>query len=74
MVKNLPSMWDPGFNPWVGKIPWKRNWQPTPALLPGETHGQRSLMGYSPWSSKELDTTEQLTHTREKHFFTYLFI
>ena len=64
MVKNLPAMWDRGFNPWVGKLPWKRNWQPTPALLPGETHGQRGLMGYSPWSRKELDTTEQLTHTR----------
>ena len=37
-----------GFNPWVGKIPWKRKWQPTPVFLPGEFHGQRNLMGYSP--------------------------
>ena len=37
-----------GFNPWVGKIPWIREWQPTPVLLPGESHGQRSLAGYSP--------------------------
>ena len=37
-----------GFNPWVGKIPWRRAWQPTPVLLPGESHGPRSLAGYSP--------------------------
>ena len=51
----------PGFNPYVGEIPWRREWQPTPAFLPGESHGQRSLVGYSPWGHKELDTTEQLT-------------
>ena len=38
-----------GFNPWVGKIPWRRKWQPTPVFLPGEFHGRRSLVGYSPW-------------------------
>ena len=47
-----------GFNPWVGKIPWRRKWQPTPVFLPGESHGQRSLGGYSPQDSKELDMTE----------------
>ena len=52
----------PGFDPWVGKIPWRRKWQPTPVLLPGESHGQRSLVGYSPRSRKESDMTEQL-HT-----------
>ena len=36
------------FNPWVGKIPWRRAWQPTPVFLPGESHGQRSLVGYGP--------------------------
>ena len=41
-----------GFNSWVGKIPWRRKWQPTPAFLPGESHGQRSLAGYSPWDHK----------------------
>ena len=41
----------------------EKEWQPTPIFLPGEFHGQRSLVGYSPWSCKELDTTEQLTHT-----------
>ena len=49
----------PGFNPWVGKIPWKREWQPTPVFFPEDFHGQRSLAGYSSWRHKELDTTEQ---------------
>ena len=44
-----------GFNPWVRKIPWSRKWQPGPVFLHGESHGQRSLVGYSPWSRKELD-------------------
>ena len=50
----------PGLDPWVGKIPWRRKWQPTPVLLPGESHGQRSLAGYSPWGRKESDPTERL--------------
>ena len=50
----------PRFNPWVGKIPWRRKWQPTPVFLFGKSHGQRSLVGYSPWGRKELDMTEQL--------------
>ena len=41
---------------------WRRKWQPTPVFLSGESHGQRSLVGYSPWGCKELDTTERLTH------------
>ena len=49
------------FNPWFGKIPWRREWQPTPMFLPGEFHGQGSLVGYSPWGLKELDVTEKLT-------------
>ena len=40
------------FDPWVGKIPWRREWQPTPRFLPGESHGQRSLEGYRPWSCR----------------------
>ena len=53
-----------GFDPWFGKIPWRRTQQPTPVLLPGETQGWKTLAGYSPWHHKELDTTEQLsTHT-----------
>ena len=51
----------PGFDPWVGKIPWRRKWQSTPVLLPGKSHGRRSLVGYSPWGCKESDTTEQLS-------------
>ena len=50
----------PGFAPWVGKIPWRREWQPTPVFLPREFHGQRRLAGYSPWGPKESDTTELL--------------
>ena len=55
----------PGFNPWVGKIPWRRAWQPTPVLLPGESHGQRILVGHSPWGHKESDTTERLSTPHE---------
>ena len=47
-----------GFDPWVRKILWRRKWQPTPVLLPGESHGQKSLVGYSLWGWKESDTTE----------------
>ena len=53
----------PGFDPWVGKILWKRTWPPTPVLLPGKSHGQRSLVGYSPWGCKELDTIERLNNS-----------
>ena len=51
------------FNPWVGKVPWRREWQPTPVFLPGKSHGQRSLAGCRPLGRKESDTTERLTHT-----------
>ena len=47
-----------GLDPWVGKIPWGRTWQPTPVFLPGESHRQRSLVGCIPWGRKESDTTE----------------
>ena len=50
-----------GFNLWVGKIPWKRAWQPAPVFLCGEPHGQRSLVGHSPWDHEELDTAEWLS-------------
>ena len=50
------------FDPWVRKVPWRRTWQFTSVFLPGESHGQRSPVGYSPWGCKELDTTEH-THT-----------
>ena len=44
------------FDPWVRKIPWSRKWQPAPVFLPGESHRQRKLVGYSPWGCKESDT------------------
>ena len=50
-----------GFYPWVRKIPWKRAWQPTSVFLPGECHGQRSLVGYSPRGHKMSNMIEQLT-------------
>ena len=50
-----------GFNPWARKLPLRRKQEPTPAFLPGESHGQRSLAGYSPWGRKELDMTEGLS-------------
>ena len=46
------------FHPWAEKIPWRMKWQPTPVFLPGESHGQRSLAGFSPCGHKESDTTE----------------
>jgi len=57
-VKNLPAMQDTWVRSLGQKIPWRKDWQPTPVFLPGESHGQRSLVGYGPWGSKELDTTE----------------
>ena len=63
MGKNLPAVRRLGFYPWLGKIPWRRKWLSTSAFLPGEVQGQRSLVSYSPWGGKELDTTEQHTHT-----------
>ena len=67
MVKLLPAMWGPGFDPWLGKIPWRRKWQPTPVLLPGKSHGWRSLVGYSPRGRQESDMTERF-HFTSFHF------
>ena len=61
MVTNLPPSTGDRFHHWVRKIPWKKERLPTPIFLPGEFHGQRSLVGYSPWGCKKLDTTEQLS-------------
>ena len=46
-----------GFDPWVRKFPWRRKWLSTPVFLPGKSHGQRSLVGYSPWGCEESDMT-----------------
>ena len=65
MGKNPLQCKRPRFDPWVGKIPWRRKWQPIPVLLPREFHGQRSL------ACKELEPTERLTHT---HTHTHAFL
>ena len=61
-MKNLPAnagdTRDRGSDPWVGKIPWSRKWQPPPVFLPGKSRRHRSLLGYSPWGRKESDMTE----------------
>ena len=54
----------PRFDPWAGKIPWKRKWQPTPVFLPGKSHGWGSLVAYSPWGHKESDKTERFHFTQ----------
>ena len=64
-VKKSPAMRETWFYPRVRKIPWRRVWQPTPVSLPGESHGQRSLAGYSPWGHKESDMTEHSTAATE---------
>ena len=66
------STWRHRFDPWLGKIPWRRKWQPTPVFLPGKSHGPRNLVGYSPWGHKrvwhDLATKQQCAlFTNEKH-------
>ena len=59
VVNNLPAVQRRRFNLWVGKIPWSRIWKPAPVFLPGKSHRQRSLAGYSPWG-----------HKRDRHDWT----
>ena len=71
VVKNLPAnagdSRDVGLIPRVRKIPWRRKWQPALLFLPGESHGQWSLVGYSPWGHRESNVTEQpITHTHTR--------
>ena len=61
-VKNWPAMRETCTGCLVRKIPWGREWSPTPVFLPAESHGQRSLAGNSPWGHTESDTTAWLTH------------
>ena len=63
MVNSLPAVLGTGFDLWVGKIPGRKKWQSTPVFLPGKSHAQRSLVGYSPWGCEELDMTEPLNTT-----------
>ena len=58
-LANAGDVRDAGFDPWIRKIPWWRAWQPTPVFLPGESHGQKSLVGYGPQGCKESDVTEE---------------
>ena len=60
-----------GFYPSIGKIPWRRKWQRTPVFLPEKSHGQRSLVDYSPLGQKELDTTEQLSNKKMPSWYSY---
>ena len=60
------------FNPWVRKIPWRKKWKPTPLFLPGKSHGQMSLVGYSPWDCKELDTTQLLNNNFSNTLYFYI--
>ena len=59
------------LDPWVQKIPYRRKWQPIPLSLPGESHGQRSLVGYSPWGHKELNMTEVISIQVFDNFMVY---
>ena len=79
MVKNLPAMWET----WVPSLGWEDplekgvKWLPTPVFLPGESHGQRSLVGYSPWRRKELDTASlslSFSFDTNSHLFLIHFI
>ena len=54
------------------RVNWRRKWQPSPVFLPGEFHGQRSLVGYNPWGHKESDTIERITHTHKSQMVTGL--
>ena len=68
VVKNLPAIQElrgRELSPWVGTIPWRREWAPAPVFWPGESHGQRTLLGYRPWGHKELDTPEATQHAAE---------
>ena len=70
MGKNLPAMQETQVQSRGGKIPCRRKWQPTPVFLPGESQGQRSLVGYNPWGHKESNRTERLsTATKQQKLY-----
>ena len=64
----------PGFDSWVRKIPWRRNWQCTPVFLPGKSHGQRSLVGYSPWDHKGWTWLSNWTNTTTIQMWSIIII
>ena len=75
MVRNPPANAGEcrrrGFDPWLGNIPGRRMWQPTPVFSPGESHGQRSLVGYSPWGHTRVG--HDLV-TKQQHVYIYIYI
>ena len=64
---SVSNVGDPGSSPGLGRFPWRREWKSTPVFLPGKSHGQRSLVGYSLWGHKESDTTERLHFHFQEH-------
>ena len=68
MVKNLPTSAGDRCDPLVRKIPWRRKWQPSLVFFPGESHEQRSLMGYSPWGSKRVGQDLATKHQGVRHY------
>ena len=74
IVKNLPAVQETQVDTWVGTISWRREWLPIPVFLPGEFHGQKSLVGYSLWDHKESDTIEPLTCTHQNQPTQSLFL
>ena len=58
-VKRLSTIWETWVQSLGQEVPWRRKWQSTPVPLPGKSHGQKSLVGYSPWGRKESDMTER---------------
>ena len=69
---NAGDTGDTGSVPWIEKIPWRRKWQPAPVFLPVESHGWRSLAGYSPKGHTESDTTERLSVYLHTHIYVHL--
>ena len=72
LVKNLPAIRRPRFNPRVRKIAWRRKWQPTPVLLPGEFHGQRIETDYNPWNCRVRHDCVTFTFFSYVYLFKYL--
>ena len=71
MIKSLSAMQETGVQSLGWEISWRRDWLPTPVLLPAEFHGKRRLVSYSPWGYKESDITKQLTHMHSVYVFPF---
>ena len=72
---NAGNIKDLGLSPRVGKIPWRRAWQPTPVFMPGKSQGQRNLVNYSPWGCKRVghdSATKQQQHNQTSDFFEFV--